>query len=123
MKEALSIYYNPACSKSRALRELLHERGIVAEYIDYLAHPPTRPQLELLLERLGTSDPRVLVRTGDALYAKLDLAKADAARLLDALAQHASLLERPIAVLGARAVIARPPEKALELFAVPTRKT
>ena len=119
MREALSVYYNPGCSKSRALRELLHARGIVAEYIDYLARPPTRPQLELLLERLGTSDPRVLMRTGDALYAKLGLAQAEPARLLDALAQHPSLLERPIAVLGAHAVIARPPEKVLELLAAP----
>ena len=118
MSEALSVYFNPACSKSRALRELLHERGIVAEYIDYLEHPPTRPQLELLLERLGTTDARVLVRTGDALYAELGLADVDSSHLLDALAQHPSLLERPIVVLGERAVIARPPDKALALLSV-----
>lgn len=116
MTQPLSVYFNPDCSKSRAVRDLLHQRGIVAEYIHYLEHEPTRTQLELLLRRLGTTDARVLVRTGDPLYASLGLASADSDRLLDVLAQHASLLERPIVVRGEHAVIARPPEKALELF-------
>ena len=119
MADALSVYFNPDCSTSRAVRALFHERGIVAEYIHYLEHPPTRLQLAQLVRRLGTDDPRVLVRSGEPLYATLGLSHANRERLLDALAQHPSLLERPIVVLGERAVIARPPEKALELFAAP----
>ena len=116
MSEPLSVFFNPDCSKSRALRRLFHERGIVAEYIHYLEHPPTRPDLERLLRRLGTDDPRMLIRTGEPLYTTLGLADASSERVLDVLQQHPSLLERPIVVRGERAIVARPPERALELF-------
>lgn len=112
----LTVYFNPSCSKSRAVRELIEQRGLAANYVQYLDDAPSRAELERLLVRLGTDDARVLVRTGDALYAELDLDRASAAQLLEALAAHPSLLERPIVVRGEHAVIARPPEKALPLL-------
>ena len=44
------------------------------------------------------------------------LESAPTARLLDAVTEHPILLERPIIVRGERAVIARPPERLLELL-------
>ena len=56
--------------------------------------------------------PREILRTKEAPYGELNLEDAGLSdeALLDALASHPILMERPIAVRGSRAVIGRPPE-------------
>jgi arsenate reductase (glutaredoxin) len=78
--------------------------------------PPTRAELERLMDLLGIEDPRQMMRTGEAIYVEMGLADRSRGELLDAVTQHPILLERPIFVVGARAVIARPPERVLELL-------
>lgn len=112
----LTVWYNPACSKCRTAHALLAERGVDADYVRYLDDAPGRADLEAVLDLLGTDDPRAITRTGEALYAELGLAGADRDALLDALAAHPVLIERPIAIRGGRAVVARPPERILELL-------
>ncbi|RMH04473.1 MAG: arsenate reductase (glutaredoxin) [Planctomycetota bacterium] len=112
----LRVWYNPRCSKCRSLKELLERRGFVAEYRHYLEQPPTRPELEDLLQRLGLDDPSPLVRRKEAAFAELELAQAGREELLEALVRRPELLERPILERGRRAVIARPPEAALPLL-------
>lgn len=115
-EDTTTVYFNPRCSKCRAARALLEERGTQATYVHYLETAPARAELERLVRRLGLSSPRDMMRTGEAIYAELGLAEADDARLFDAIAAHPILLERPIVVRGDRAVIARPPERLLELW-------
>ncbi len=117
--EATTVYFNPRCSKCRSARALLEERCTSATYVDYLENAPTRAELERLVRRLGISSPRDMMRTGEAIYAELGLAEVDDARLLDAIVAHPILLERPIVVRGERAIIARPPERMLELWPEP----
>jgi arsenate reductase len=57
-----------------------------------------------------------MMRTGESLYGELGLSDASRDQLLDAITRHPILLERPIFVLGERAVIARPPDRLLELL-------
>ncbi|HWG92770.1 MAG TPA: arsenate reductase (glutaredoxin) [Mycobacteriales bacterium] len=116
MTEPVTIWTNPRCSKSRGAEALLAERGVPVERVQYLDEPPSRAEVERVLGLLGTDDPRVLVRTGEPLYAELGLADAARDELLDALAAHPSLIERPVVVRGDRAVVARPPERLLELL-------
>ena len=116
VSDPVTIWTNPRCSKSRGAEALLAERGVEVQRVRYLDTPPSRAELERVLGLLGTDDPRVLVRTGEPLYAELGLAGADRDRLLDALAEHPSLIERPVVVRGDRAVVARPPERLLELL-------
>jgi arsenate reductase len=113
----VTLYHNPRCSKSRAALELLRSRGIEPTIVAYLDHPPDAQALAELLRKLGVG-PRQALRTGEPEYAALGLADPalDDAALLQAIASHPSLLERPIAVRGARAVIGRPPERVLELL-------
>jgi arsenate reductase len=110
------VWANDRCSKSRGAEALLQERGVEYERIPYLEQAFSRPELERVLGLLGTEDPRVLVRTGEPEYAELGLATADRGALLDALAAHPSLLQRPVVIRGDRAVVARPAEKVLELL-------
>jgi arsenate reductase len=57
-----------------------------------------------------------MMRTGEPVYAELALEDLDGDALIDAIARHPILLERPIFVVGDRAVVARPPERLLELL-------
>ena len=112
----LTVWFNPDCSKCRTAHGLLAERGVEADYVRYLDDAPTRPDLERVLTLLGTDDPLVITRTGEPLFRELGLAGADRDMLLEALTANPIIIERPIAVRGDRAVVARPPERVLELL-------
>lgn len=112
----VTVYFNPSCSKCRGAKELLDERGVDADYVRYLDEAPSRSDLEHVLSLLGTDDPRAMMRTGEPVYGELGLGDADRDRLLDAMVEHPVLIERPIVIVGDRAVVARPPEKLLELL-------
>ena len=116
MSEEVCVWFNPSCSKCRGAKELLDERGVDAEYFRYLDEAPTRAQLEEVLRLLGTDDPRQMMRTGESVYGELKLDTASRDELLDAMVANPILVERPIVIKGDRAVIARPPEKLLDLL-------
>ena len=111
-----SLYYNPSCSKCRNAEALLANRGVEATVVRYLDDPPTPDELTRLMAKLGIEDPRMIMRTSEPVYTELGLVDASAGELLYAIECHPILLERPIFVLENRAVIARPPERLLELL-------
>jgi arsenate reductase len=114
----LSIYFNPRCSKCRTAQGLLEDRGAPVRVVEYLQTPPSVAELRDLMEQLGFTDPREMMRTGEGVYAELGLAEVSGDALLDAMAANPILLERPIVVRDGRAVIARPPELLLALLEV-----
>jgi arsenate reductase len=112
----LLLLHNPRCSKSRAARALLEERGIDFDERRYLEEPLSRSELDDLRGRLERTAGE-WVRRGEDAWRELGLGEgADEAAILDAIAARPILLERPIAVRGARAVVGRPPENVLELL-------
>jgi arsenate reductase len=116
----VTVWYNPRCSKCQGAEELLSAYGVAADKLFYLDEPPARNEIERVLRLLGTDDPRAMMRTKEPLYAELGLAEADRDQLLDALAAHPVLIERPIVIREDRAVVARPPELLLSLLDAPT---
>ena len=116
MSEEVTVWFNPSCSKCRGARDILAEQGVDAEFFRYLEDAPSRAELERVMGLLGIDDPRAMMRTGESVYRELDLASADRNALLDAMVAHPILVERPIVIRGDRAVIARPPEKLLDLL-------
>ncbi|WP_426157443.1 arsenate reductase (glutaredoxin) [Pseudomonas sp. TSRC2-2] len=113
----LTLYHNPRCSKSRGALELLEARGLSPNVVRYLETPLNAAQIKALLGKLGIS-ARQLLRTGEEEFKTLNLADASLSeqQLIDAIAAHPKLLERPILEVGDRAVIGRPPENVLELL-------
>jgi arsenate reductase len=113
---SVRIYHNNRCSKSRAACQLIADKGVDAEIVNYLKTPPSRDELRELLRKLGMK-PAELVRRGESVfkeqYAGRSLSDEE---WLDALVAHPILIERPIAVRGDRAVLGRPPEKILDLL-------
>ena len=110
------IYVNPSCSKCRSALEILDELQVSATEVRYLEAPPGIEDLRRLMTLFSIDDPRLMVRRGEDLYSTLELDSKSDDELLRAISEHPILLERPIFVAGERAVIARPPEKLLELL-------
>ena len=113
----LTLYHNPRCTKSRGALELLEARGLTPTIIRYLDTPPDAAQLRDLLGKLGIG-ARALLRKGEDEYKTLNLADTGLTdeQLIAAMAAHPKLIERPILVVGDKAVIGRPPENILEIL-------
>ena len=109
----VSVYFKPDCSNCRTTEGILRERGVEADYIRYLETAPTRAQLEDVMAKLGTDDPRDMIRTKEPEYDQLGLGSAGRDELLDAMVAHPILIQRPIVIRGDRAIIARPPDRLL----------
>jgi arsenate reductase len=111
------VYHNPACGKSRGALDILRERGVDADVVEYLQQPLDRATLERVLDLLG-GPPAALVRN-DKRFKELGLDPADyvtTAQVVALLLEHPELMERPVVIRGRRAVIARPSERVLELL-------
>jgi arsenate reductase len=114
--DELVLLHNPRCSKSREARALLEARGVAFRERRYLEEPLSPAELRALAERLGRP-PRAWARRGEAAWAQARLGDdAGDGEILAAMAAHPVLIERPILVRGARAVVGRPPERVLDLL-------
>ena len=114
---AVTIYHNPRCSKSRQTLQLLQDRGIEPEIVEYLKTPPSADQLDAVLAKLGI-EPRALMRTKEAAYREAGMADQELSRraLIDLMVANPIVIERPIVVNGARAALGRPPESVLSIL-------
>lgn len=115
----ITIYHNPRCSKSREALVLTEEfasrQKLQIDVVEYLKTPPTVVQLAELRKHLG-GDIRDMVRNNEDEYAALNLANANEAEILGAIAAHPKLLQRPIVIYKGRAMIGRPPERLNDLL-------
>jgi arsenate reductase len=114
MVAGLTIYEVSSCSTCRKLSALLTERGIVYEGVEYHKTGLTEEQI-----RKAGLRPRAVLRIREPLVAELGLEDEDTVcddALITLMAENPRLLQRPIAVRGDRAVLARPVERVLELL-------
>ncbi|RKQ69779.1 arsenate reductase [Litorimonas taeanensis] len=113
----LTIYHNPRCSKSRQTLAIIEAAGQSPEIVRYLENPLSTEEIKTLLSKLGLTDPRDIMRKGEAIYKELGLkCETDAQALIEAIASHPKLLERPIVVKGSEAIMGRPPENVNKLL-------
>ena len=117
MTDEVVVFHNPSCSKSRGALEILADKGIDADVVQYLKAPPDRSTLERIVDTIS-NPPAELVRK-DKRFKELGLDAADYTtreQVVDLLLAHPELMERPVVFRGDRAVLARPSDKVLELF-------
>jgi arsenate reductase len=111
----VTIHHNPGCSNSRGALEIIRSQGIEPAIVEYLKTPLSRDELVALVQKMGVP-LREVVRTKEAVYAELGLERADDDALLDAIAAHPILLNRPIVVTPKGARLCRPPELVRDLL-------
>ena len=116
MRETLTIYHNPACTKSRQTLALIRERGHEPRVVEYLKTPTSETELTAIVRKLGIK-PLELVRTNEQVfkdkYAGKTLADKD---WIKAMVKDPILMQRPIVVRGDEAAIGRPPEDVERLL-------
>ncbi len=113
----VTIYHNPRCSNSRGALELIRAAGIEPVVVDYQSSPPNQAVLAQLIDAAGMT-VRAAMRSKEAVYEQLGLDEpglSDAA-LLDAIAAHPVLLNRPFVVTPMGTRLCRPPELVLEIL-------
>jgi arsenate reductase len=109
------VYHNPKCSTSRKTLDLLRDNGYEPSIVQYLKTPPSRTQLIELITDAGI-EVRAAVRKREALYAELGLADASDDELLDAMAAHPILIERPFVTTAKGTRLARPIDSVREIL-------
>ena len=122
MTDAVKIYHNPRCSKSRDTLSLLKSNGVEPEVVLYLETPPDAQTIRQLMHMLGMGmgmgSARELMRQKEDLYKSLNLddTRLTEAELVQAMVDNPKLIERPIVVANGKARIGRPPEEVLDIL-------
>jgi arsenate reductase len=112
----IKVYHNTQCSKSRECLLFLEQSGKPYEIVEYLKDTPTVEELKTIIKKLGVK-PIALVRTKEAVWQeKFEGRKLRNEQIIRAMVKYPILIERPIVVNGDKAIIARPLEKAAEVF-------
>ncbi len=95
---------------------MLQDKGIAHTYREYRKEPLSADELREVLGKLGVAPVEVL-RKRDKAFKELGLTGTEEAEvLIGHMATHPTLLQRPIGILGDRAVVGRPVERLLELL-------
>ena len=95
---------------------MLNENGISFDRREYTKQPLSVSEIQNVLGLLGVG-PRDVLRKRDPAYKELGLgADVSDAVIIEAMASHPGLLQRPIGVNEGKAVVGRPAERLLELI-------
>jgi len=117
VSEKITVYEKPTCSKCREMDKLLRESGIEYEKVNYYVQPLTEAKLRELLGKMNMQ-ARDLMRTSEATYKELNLAKSEHSNdeLIKLMIKHPELVQRPIVEKGSKAVLGRPTENVKALL-------
>jgi arsenate reductase (glutaredoxin) len=110
-----TIWHNPACGTSRKTLEILNESGADVTVIEYLKSPPTREKLAQLYSDAGIT-PRQGLRTRGSPAEELGLLDAEGDAILDAMAAHPILIERPLVETDKGVRLCRPQDVVREIL-------
>ena len=105
----IKIYHNPRCGKSREAIEILETENKTFEIIKYLENPPNQNEITDLIKHLKIK-PLDLVRTKEKIWIdQFKNQKLNDDDIIEILANHPILIERPIVINKNEAIIGRPP--------------
>ena len=111
MKDKITVYEKPTCTKCRELDRFLRESGVDFSKVNYYLEPLSEKKLRELIDKMKIA-PRDLLRKSEPIYRELGLAKGEFSddQIISLMAEHPDLIQRPIVVRGAQAVLARLPK-------------
>ena len=117
---SVTIFHNPACGTSRNTLAMIRQSGAEPQIVEYLQTPPDRATIGKLVADSGLTLREALRQKGTPFEA---LGLGDPAlsdeQLLDAIAAHPILLNRPFVVTPLGTRLCRPSELVLEILQNP----
>lgn len=113
----LVVYQKPTCTTCREVYKTLKDNGVDFDAVDYYVDPISKTKLKELLKKMGIS-ARDLLRTKEDIYKELKLTDKELTEdeIVELMAKHPDLIQRPIAEKGAKAILARPAERIKEIL-------
>lgn len=113
----ITVYQKPTCTTCRKVHAALTEAGVDFTAVNYYTDPLSKTKLRELLKKMKMP-ARDLLRTKEEIYKTLKLGERDLSEdeLIDLMVKHPDLIQRPIVEKGARAILARPPERLREIL-------
>jgi len=113
----ITVYQKPTCTTCRQVHAALRDAGVDFDAVDYYTDPISKAKLKELLRKMKMS-ARELLRTKEEIYRTLRLGERDLSddEIVDLMAKHPDLIQRPIVEKGARAILARPAERLREIL-------
>ena len=112
----IKLYHNPRCRKSREALELLRDKNLEVNVVEYLKEPLSKEELANVIQLLGIH-PADLIRKNEAEYKEHYKGKdLSSDQWIDAMVQFPKLMERPIVINGNKAIVGRPSENVLEVL-------
>ena len=110
------IYHNPRWGKSRKSVEILNKLNIEYTVIEYLKEPLTENDLTSIINKLKIK-PSEMIRKNEAEFKNNNIANHinDDDKLIKSMIKYPKIIERPIIIIGDKAVIGRPPENILSI--------
>ena len=117
MKDVITVYEKPTCTKCREMDRFLRESGVDFSKVNYYLEPLSKKKLKELIAKMDIK-PRELLRTSEPIYRELGLAKGEFSddQLISLMVEHPDLMQRPIVERGSRAVLGRPTENVKVLL-------
>lgn len=115
--DKITVYQKPTCTTCRQVTAALKASGVGFDAVNYYVEPIPKPKLKELLRKMGLS-ARELLRTKETIYKTLKLSEKTLSEdaLIDLMAKHPDLIQRPIVEKGSRAILARPAERLKEIL-------
>ena len=113
----ITIYHNPKCGTSRNVLAMIQNSGEEPNVVEYLKTPLNAEQLQALVNKLGIP-VRDLLRQKGTPYDELGLGEAHWTdeQLIEQMATHPILMNRPVVVTPLGAKLCRPSEAVLEIL-------
>lgn len=119
---SITIYHNPDCGTSRNTLALIRNSGEEPEIVEYLKTPPGKNKLVELVAALNMPLRELLRRKGTPSD-ELELANTKWIddELINFMAAHPILMNRPIVVTPLGTRLCRPSEAVLDILPSPQR--
>ena len=116
----VTIYHNPDCGTSRNTLAMIRQSGVEPDVVEYLKTPPDRATIRQLVADAGLTLREALRQKGTPFEAMgLGDPSVDEEAMLDAIAAHPILLNRPFVVTAKGTRLCRPSELVLEILENP----
>jgi arsenate reductase len=117
MKDKITVYERPTCTKCREMDRYLRESGVDFSKVNYYIEPLSKKKLTELIKKMKLT-PRDLLRKSEPIYRELGLAKAELSdgEIISLMVEHPDLMQRPIVERGDKAILGRPTENVKELL-------
>lgn len=114
---SITVYEKPTCTTCRKVSAVLKEKGVAFDAVNYYITPLSRAKLKELLKKMGIKAAGLLRRKED-IYKKLkpDEKGLSEDEIIELMVKHPDLIQRPIVEKGAKAILARPPERIKEIL-------